>query len=89
MRWSACTPQEDSWYSFLLEAQSTPWPQGGWKNYCSYKTEIYIYIYINNSFLNKDLRYIEMSLFKLELIIISSLIVSWNEWLDEVLTVFC
>jgi hypothetical protein len=25
------TPQEDSWYSFLLEAESTPGPQCGWK----------------------------------------------------------
>jgi hypothetical protein len=26
------TPQEDSWYSFLLEAASTPGPQSGWKD---------------------------------------------------------
>jgi hypothetical protein len=26
-------PQEDSWYSFLLEAESTPGPWGGWKNW--------------------------------------------------------
>jgi hypothetical protein len=26
-------PQKYSWYSFLLEAESTPWPQCGWKNY--------------------------------------------------------
>jgi hypothetical protein len=26
------TPQEDSWYSFLLEAESTPWPYCGWKD---------------------------------------------------------
>jgi hypothetical protein len=25
-------PQEDSWYSFLLEAESTPLPQSGWKD---------------------------------------------------------
>jgi hypothetical protein len=25
-------PQEDSWYSFLLEAESTPGPQCGWKD---------------------------------------------------------
>jgi hypothetical protein len=27
-----CTPQEDSWYSFLLEAESTPGPKCGWKD---------------------------------------------------------
>jgi hypothetical protein len=26
------TLQEDSWYSFLLEALSTPGPQRGWKD---------------------------------------------------------
>jgi hypothetical protein len=26
------TPQEDSWYSFLLEAESIPGPQCGWKD---------------------------------------------------------
>jgi hypothetical protein len=26
-------PQEDSWYSFLLEAESTPGPQCNWKDY--------------------------------------------------------
>jgi hypothetical protein len=26
------TPQEDSWYSFLLEAESTPQPLCGWKD---------------------------------------------------------
>jgi hypothetical protein len=26
------TPQEDPWYSFLLEADSTPGPQCGWKD---------------------------------------------------------
>jgi hypothetical protein len=25
-------PQQDSWYSFLLEAESTPGPYCGWKN---------------------------------------------------------
>jgi hypothetical protein len=25
-------PQEDSWYSFLLEAESTPEPYCGWKD---------------------------------------------------------
>jgi hypothetical protein len=25
-RWPSFTPQEDSWYSYLLEAESTPWP---------------------------------------------------------------
>jgi hypothetical protein len=25
-------PPEDSWYSFLLEAESTPGPQCGWKD---------------------------------------------------------
>jgi hypothetical protein len=28
----ALQPQEDSWYSFLLEAESTPGSQCGWKN---------------------------------------------------------
>jgi hypothetical protein len=27
------TPQEDSWYSFLLEAESIPGPWCGWKDY--------------------------------------------------------
>jgi hypothetical protein len=27
------TPQEDSWYSFLLEAEPTPGAQCGWKDY--------------------------------------------------------
>jgi hypothetical protein len=27
------TPQEDSWYSFLLGAESTPGPKCGWKDY--------------------------------------------------------
>jgi hypothetical protein len=31
------TPQEDSWYSFLLEAESTPRPQCGWKDYVNLK----------------------------------------------------
>jgi hypothetical protein len=32
-RWQdALYPQEDSWYSFLLEAESTPGPQCGWKD---------------------------------------------------------
>jgi hypothetical protein len=26
------TPQEDFWYSFLLEAESTPGPYCGWKD---------------------------------------------------------
>jgi hypothetical protein len=26
------TPQEDPWYSLLLEAESTPGPQCGWKD---------------------------------------------------------
>jgi hypothetical protein len=26
MRWPPFDPQEDSWYSFLLEAESTPGP---------------------------------------------------------------
>jgi hypothetical protein len=29
---AALYPQEDSWYSFLLEAESTPGPQCGWKD---------------------------------------------------------
>jgi hypothetical protein len=32
MRRSPFTPQEDSWYSFLLKTESTPGPQCGWKN---------------------------------------------------------
>jgi hypothetical protein len=28
-------PQEDSWYSFLLEAETTPGPQCGWKDCCN------------------------------------------------------
>jgi hypothetical protein len=32
MRWpDALNPQEDSWFSFLLEAESNPEPQCGWK----------------------------------------------------------
>jgi hypothetical protein len=26
------TPRKDSWYSFLIEAVSTPGPQRGWKD---------------------------------------------------------
>jgi hypothetical protein len=26
------TPQEDSWYSFLVEPEPTPGPQYGWKD---------------------------------------------------------
>jgi hypothetical protein len=29
---AALYPQEDSWYSFLLEAESTPGPQCSWKD---------------------------------------------------------
>jgi hypothetical protein len=29
------TPQEDPWYSFLLEAESTRGPYCGWKDYVS------------------------------------------------------
>jgi hypothetical protein len=32
MRRPPFTPQEDAWYSFLLEAESTPGPQCGWKD---------------------------------------------------------
>jgi hypothetical protein len=32
-RLAALYPQEDSWYSFLLEAESTPGPYCGWKDY--------------------------------------------------------
>jgi hypothetical protein len=28
---SPFTPQENCWYSFLFDAESTPWPQCGWK----------------------------------------------------------
>jgi hypothetical protein len=31
-RQSLFKPQEDSWYSFLLEAESTPGSQCGWKD---------------------------------------------------------
>jgi hypothetical protein len=30
--WRSFTPQEESWYSFLLEATSTPGSYCGWKN---------------------------------------------------------
>jgi hypothetical protein len=33
IRRSQLYPQEDAWYSFLLEAESTPGPQCGWKDY--------------------------------------------------------
>jgi hypothetical protein len=32
MCWPRSTPQKDSWYSFLLEAESTPGPQCVWKD---------------------------------------------------------
>jgi hypothetical protein len=32
MRQQPFTPQEDSWYTFLLEAESTPGPQCGWND---------------------------------------------------------
>jgi hypothetical protein len=32
MRRPSFTPQEDSWYSFLLEGETTPGRQCGWKN---------------------------------------------------------
>jgi hypothetical protein len=32
MRRPAFIPQEDSWYSFQLEAESTPVPQCGWND---------------------------------------------------------
>jgi hypothetical protein len=31
-RQAALYPQEDSWYSFLLEAEPTPGPYFGWKD---------------------------------------------------------
>jgi hypothetical protein len=31
------TPQKDSWYSFLLEAESTPLPYWGWKGYVNWR----------------------------------------------------
>jgi hypothetical protein len=34
---AALHPQEDSWFSFLLEAESTPGPQSGWKDWVSWK----------------------------------------------------
>jgi hypothetical protein len=33
LRTSLSLPQEDSWYSFLLETESTPGPECGWKYY--------------------------------------------------------
>jgi hypothetical protein len=36
-RWPPFTPQEDSWYSFLLEVESTLGPYWGWKNYVNWK----------------------------------------------------
>jgi hypothetical protein len=33
-------PQEDSWYSFLLEVESTPGPWCGWKEKVSWKTHL-------------------------------------------------
>jgi hypothetical protein len=32
-------PQDDSWYSFLLEAASTPGPQCGWNEYINRKIQ--------------------------------------------------
>jgi hypothetical protein len=37
MRQPPFTPQEYSWYWFLLEAESTPGPQRGWKDYVNWK----------------------------------------------------
>jgi hypothetical protein len=34
---AAFTPRKYSWYSFLLEAESTPQPQCGWKDYVNKK----------------------------------------------------
>jgi hypothetical protein len=36
----AFSPQEHSWYSFLLEAESTPRPQCGWKDYVNEKFQM-------------------------------------------------
>jgi hypothetical protein len=30
--WLRFTPQENGWYPFLLEVESTPGPQCGWKD---------------------------------------------------------
>jgi hypothetical protein len=35
--WLAFTHQEDSWYSFLLEAQPNPRPKCSWKGYVNLK----------------------------------------------------
>jgi hypothetical protein len=35
----ALYPQEDSWYSFLSEAESTPGPQCGWKDLVKWKIQ--------------------------------------------------
>jgi len=34
-------PKKYSWYSFLLEAESTPGPQCGWKDYVNEKFQIH------------------------------------------------
>jgi hypothetical protein len=36
---AALYPQEDSWYLFLVEAESTPGPQCCWKNIVNWKNE--------------------------------------------------
>jgi hypothetical protein len=36
---AALYPQGDSWYSFLLEAESTTGPQWGWKDWVNWKTQ--------------------------------------------------
>jgi len=35
--WPLFTPRKYSWYSFLLEAESTPGPQCDWKDYVNEK----------------------------------------------------
>jgi hypothetical protein len=35
------TPQEDTWYSFLLKAESTPGPYCGWKDYVNWKSPLH------------------------------------------------
>jgi hypothetical protein len=39
-RLAALYPQEDSWYSFLLKAESTPGPWCGWKDLGQMKNSV-------------------------------------------------
>jgi len=37
MHWTPLSPRNYSWYLFLLEAESTPGPYCGWKDYVNEK----------------------------------------------------